>query len=88
MGRRGAAIGRPSGYGTLASELLDIGERREVKGERLFLVMSGRRGAAIGRPLGYGTPRSGYRTPFGLWDAAERLSDALRAMGYWLLARG
>ena len=26
MGRREAAIGRPLGYGTLASELLDIGE--------------------------------------------------------------
>ena len=36
-GRRRAAIGRPLGYGTLASELLDIGEeamRRKVKGER------------------------------------------------------
>ena len=27
------------------------------------------------------TPQSGYGTPFGLWDGAERLLDALRAMG-------
>ena len=61
------------------------------QGASSALRAMGRRGAAIGRPLGYGTPQSGYWTPFGLWDGAERLLDALRAMGrlqasYWIWA--
>ncbi|MBR6550634.1 MAG: hypothetical protein IKT71_05480 [Paludibacteraceae bacterium] len=45
----------------------------------------GRRGAAIGRPLGYGTPQSGYWTPFGLWDAAERLWDMGDGRGFLVM---
>ena len=44
-GRRGAPIGRPSGYGTLASELLNIGD--EAKGEEATMSQFSGRFATV-----------------------------------------